>query len=219
MDTTNSFKNSAGRPVVERLVAVIHENRAYLSEIDGAIGDGDHGINMDKGFTLALDRLGGQQNLSDCLQTLGKTLMMEIGGSMGPLYGTFFREAAKSIREADEIDASAFVQMLSAGYSGIQALGNAKVGDKTLVDTLDPAIAACRAAIDAGKPFAECLTAMVSAAETGWKSTRELVARVGRSARLGERSKGALDAGATSCYLILKAMADEIGGRIGGGKG
>lgn len=210
----NAIANAGSSFVVERLVDAIHENRSYLSEIDGAIGDGDHGINMDKGFTMARERLSGEPSLSEALQTLGKTLLMEIGGSMGPLYGTFFREMAKSIRELEQIDTEAFANMLEAGYSGVRTLGNATVGDKTLVDTLDPAVAAYRDAAAQGKSFKECLQAMSAAAETGWRSTKDLIAKVGRSARLGERSKGVLDAGATSCYLMLKAMAEAISSRL-----
>ena len=209
---STSFRNADGRRIVERFVEVIHENRAYLSEIDGRIGDGDHGINMDKGFQLASSRLEDGMSMSDALRLLGRTLVMEIGGSMGPLYGQMFKAMAKASKEAEQIDASVVLAMLQAAQAAIQELGDAQVGDKTLVDTLDPAVAAVREAVEAGKELDAALDAMVAAAEAGWKSTEDLVAKVGRSARLGERSRGVLDAGATSCYLMLRAMSEEMKG-------
>ena len=214
-----SFSNAAGRVIVERLIAVIHENRSYLSEIDGKFGDGDHGINMDKGFQLTSTRLEEGMGMSDALKTLGRTLLLEIGGSMGPLYGQYYKAMAKASKDAQEIDAAVFASMMEAAYEAIRALGEAKPGDKTLVDTLDPATAALRQAIDRGATFAEALEAMVAAAEKGWKSTEDMVAKIGRSSRLGERSRGVLDAGATSCYLMLKSMAEtakELAGGSGG---
>jgi len=182
-----------------------------LSDIDGAIGDGDHGINMKKGFTVAAERLNGKQaGLYDSLWLLGTVLLTEIGGSMGPLYGTMFREMAKPIKESESIDADSFGTMIQSALDAITRLGGAKIGDKTLVDTLDPAVNAFRAAISAGKKFSDGLSAMSEAAENGKESTRDLVAKIGRSARLGERSRGVLDAGATSCWLILGSMADSM---------
>ena len=203
-----TFKNADGLVVVERLIETIHENKAYLSDVDGQIGDGDHGINMDKGFQMTQDRLEAGMSMSDGLNTLGRTLLLEIGGSMGPLYGQFYKAMAKASKGADEIGAATFADMLEGAYEAIRALGEAKPGDKTLVDTLDPATSAIRDAVESGKNLSEALDAMVSAAENGWKSTEDMVAKIGRSSRLGERSRGVLDAGATSCYLMLKSMAD-----------
>jgi dihydroxyacetone kinase-like protein len=188
----------------------MHENRSYLSELDGKIGDGDHGINMDKGFALAAGRLEDDASLSDALRVLGRTLVMEIGGSMGPLYGQMFKAMARACKEVEEVDADVVLAMLDAAYGAIRELGEAKVGDKTLVDTLDPAVGALRAAVEAGKALPDALDDMVAAAEAGWKSTEELVAKIGRSSRLGERSRGVLDAGATSCFFMLSAMAGEM---------
>jgi phosphoenolpyruvate---glycerone phosphotransferase subunit DhaL len=207
---SDSFANSAGTPVLEALVATITENKAYLSEVDGAIGDGDHGINMAKGFKLTKERMSGDESLSDGLKLLGKTLVEEIGGAMGPLYGSVFKAMARACKDVEQVDAEVFEQMLASAYEKIQDLGEAEVGDKTLVDTLDPALAAFREAREAGKGFADALSAMAEAAEKGKESTKELVAKKGRAARLGERSKGALDAGATSCWLILDSMAGSM---------
>jgi len=119
---------------------------------------------------------------------------------------------AKASKEAESVDAGVVRDMLEAAYGAIRELGEAKVGDKTLVDTLDPAAGAMRDAVEAGKGLDAALDAMVAAAEAGWKSTEDLVAKIGRSARLGERSRGVLDAGATSCFFMLRAMAEEMKG-------
>lgn len=203
--------NAEGSPVVEHIITTIQENAAYLSEIDGAIGDGDHGINMKKGMTLCQEQLAGKQvDLTTALKTLGRVLLTEIGGAMGPLYGTFFREMAKASQGKEQMNAQVFLDMLNAALSGVQGLGNAKVGDKTLIDTLVPAIEAYKAALNDGKSFQDALEDMKGAAEKGKESTKDLVAKVGRSSRLGERSRGVLDAGATSCWLILCAMAASM---------
>lgn len=205
------FLNRDGSVIVFNLIKVIQDNKDYLSEVDGAIGDGDHGINMNKGFTLCKERLGdGVTDLSTALKTLGRVLLMEIGGSMGPLYGTFFIEMSKVCKDKEQIDKLVFGDMLRAAVSGIQKLGNAKVGDKTLMDTLIPGIEAYDNALSQGKSFTYALNEMKAAAESGKESTKDLIAKIGRASRLGERSKGVLDAGATSCNLILQSMADTI---------
>jgi phosphoenolpyruvate---glycerone phosphotransferase subunit DhaL len=204
-------KNASAGSVVEDLVAVINANRAYLSEIDGAIGDGDHGINMSKGFTSAGERLkAAPRGLSRSLAVLGETLLEGIGGSMGPLYGGFFGAMSDALGEREWVDPEAFSAMLTAGVSAIQDLGSAKVGDKTLLDALVPARDAFDAARASGASFGDCLDRMAAAAEKGRDSTKGMVAKIGRSARLGERSRGVLDAGATSCCLILTSMAGSL---------
>lgn len=203
-----TFSNAGGGAIVLSMAERIIENRAYLSEIDGKIGDGDHGVNMAKGFGMAAERLKSKDApLSEALDALGTLLMTEIGGSMGPLYGVMFIEFAEKLDGHQAIDAEVYSQMLHAGLDGVQSIGDAKVGDKTLIDTLAPAIEAFDAATAAGKPFADALTALVEAAETGRDSTINLVAKIGRASRLGERSLGVLDAGATSCAIILKELS------------
>jgi len=204
------FTNKEGRIIVEKLIETIRENKAYLSEVDGAIGDGDHGINMAKGFSLTSERLAEEMGLSEGLKTLGRTLVMEIGGAMGPLYGSFFKALAAACKDKEQIDAQVFARMIEAGYTAVIELGQAQVGDKTLVDTLHPALVAYKNALGEGARFEDALQRMAQAAEQGKESTKNLVAKVGRASRLGERSKGVLDAGATSCYLILKSAADTI---------
>lgn len=207
----DSFPNEQGLPVVRAMIAVVHENRAYLSDLDGSIGDGDHGINLDKGFSLAENKLTRDDtSLTDALRILGKTLVMEIGGSIGPLYGKMFCDMAKASADAERIDTSILCQMLDAGYAAVREIGGAKPGDKTLVDTLAPACDAARKARESDAPLPEAVSQVIKAAEVGWRSTEPMVAKIGRSARLGERSRGVFDAGATSCYLLLKAMGSVM---------
>jgi phosphoenolpyruvate---glycerone phosphotransferase subunit DhaL len=208
-----NFVNTQGRKVVLALVQTIVDNKAYLSEVDGKIGDGDHGINMAKGFNLIKDRLGDKEiSLSDGLGLIGKTLMTEIGGSMGPIYGTFFIQMSLKSKNKPETDAPLFGEMLKAARLALEDLGGAKVGDKTLMDAVIPAQEAYQAAIEGGASLPEALKKMADAAEAGRDSTVDLVAKIGRSARLGERSRGVLDAGATSATLILQTLAKELSG-------
>lgn len=207
----DGFRNSEGGMIVLNMIATIKKNAPYLSEIDGAIGDGDHGINMKKGFSLCETEFAGKKiSFHEGLKILGRTLLMEIGGSMGPLYGTFFREMAGEIKEKEVIDTKVFLEMLKTSLNAVEVLGKAKAGDKTLIDTLLPAVQAFEKGLAEGKSFRLCLEKMVLAAERGKDSTKNMVAKIGRSARLGERSRGTLDAGAVSCYLILDSMAKSV---------
>ena len=206
-----SFASSSGATVVDNLVRTIRDNAASLSAIDGAIGDGDHGINMSKGFTLCAERLAGTPyDLATGLSALGTVLLTEIGGAMGPLYGTFFREMAKPAKGQERIDGPLFQTMLQRATDAVAALGGAHLGDKTLLDALAPALEALKSALAAGTSFAEALAAMGEAAERGKESTRDMVAKMGRASRLGERSRGVLDAGATSCALILRSLGSSL---------
>ncbi|MDR3494452.1 MAG: dihydroxyacetone kinase subunit DhaL [Ancalomicrobiaceae bacterium] len=207
--------NGSSGDIVLGIAERIIENRAYLSEIDGKIGDGDHGVNMAKGFGIAAERIRGKDmSLSAAFDLLGTVLMTEIGGSMGPLYGMMFTEFAETIAGAAAIDAALFAKMLTAGLGGIQAIGSAKVGDKTLLDALAPAITAFEAAISAGRSFDQGLDALVIAAEKGRDSTKDMVAKIGRASRLGARSAGVLDAGASSCAVILRELARGTKARL-----
>ncbi len=213
------FANAAGEIIVRAMIAAIRENAKSLSAIDGAIGDGDHGINMAKGFTLCAERLAASPgSFTDALGTLGRVLVTEIGGAMGPLYGTFFEEMAAAGRKAEAITAELVGRMLADASRAVMELGGAKVGDKTMVDVLAPAADAYARSRAAGAAFTECLAAMAAAAEQGKESTRGLVAKVGRASRLGERSRGVLDAGASSCALLLGTMARAMAGLLTGGR-
>ncbi|MCP1170412.1 dihydroxyacetone kinase subunit DhaL [Limimaricola litoreus] len=203
----------AASGIVTDLASVIVANKAYLSEIDGLIGDGDHGINMAKGFGRAAERIADRNlALDEALSVLSDVLMTEIGGSMGPLYGFMFGNMARAIEGRQAIDAEGFGIMLRAGLQGVRTTGAAELGDKTLVDCLVPAISAYEATRPDG--FENALMAMARAAEEGRDSTIDMVARLGRASRLGERSRGVLDAGATSCALILTKLADSVAPRL-----
>jgi dihydroxyacetone kinase len=223
--TSRTFKgavialNDAGE-VVRDLIATINANRAYLSEIDGLIGDGDHGINMSKGFTgcgIRLDALGNAANeLPIAFEQLSQALMDDIGGSMGPLYGSFFLGFVKTLEPYAQMDAALFGDALAAAVAKVQSMGDARVGDKTLIDAMVPALDAYRDALANGAGFSDALAAMSAAAQAGRDSTKNLQARIGRSARLGTRSIGVLDAGATSCCLILQSIATSLQRRLAG---
>lgn len=201
--------------VVTDMIDAIVANRDHLSEIDGKIGDGDHGVNMAKGFKMCQRALGDPvPGLKESLAILGDTLMAGIGGSMGPLYGTFFIEMADSLDGVTALDAEVFGKMIRSGMDGVLDIGGAKPGDKTLLDTLVPAVTAFDGALKAGKPFTACLDDMTEAARRGRDSTVDMVAKVGRASRLGERSRGVLDAGSTSCCVILETMAKSIGPKV-----
>lgn len=205
------FKNADGRPVLLKMVKAIQDNKQMLGDVDGLIGDGDHGMNMNKGFSMYETQLGdGETTFSDGLFDLGGVLLNRIGGSMGPIYGTIFMGMSDKEDDADEIDLGLFADMLEAGLNDLYDIVQARPGDKTLVDTLYPAIRALREAQEKGLDFGPALESMKEAAQKGREETVNLAAKFGRAARLGERSRGVPDAGATSCCLILCAMADGI---------
>lgn len=207
----STFKNASGKTILMKMVKGIQENKAYLGEVDGLIGDGDHGMNMNKGFTVFENRFSDKEfSFTEGLDELGTILLNEIGGSMGPIYGTILMDMAEAGEDLEEIGVSDFAKMLRAGLKGLCEIVDARVGDKTLVDTLSPAVDVMEEAAEAGKNFAEAMSEMKHAAETGRDSTKDMVAKFGRSSRLGERSRGVLDAGATSCCIILQSMADGI---------
>jgi len=204
-----TFTNEAGSSIVDQLILVIQENKQYLSDIDGLIGDGDHGINMNKGFSLCREELNKNPgDLSYSLNVLAKILLMKIGGSMGPLYGKFFKAIAVTLEKKKDIGINEIGDALKAAVDAIASISPAKVGDKTLMDTLIPAVTAFEKAKAENKSFNEALDAMKNAAIEGRDSTKDMVARIGRASRLGERSRGVPDAGATSCCLILETFAE-----------
>jgi dihydroxyacetone kinase-like protein len=210
------MKNCAGKPVLLKMVAFIQQNKDYLGEVDGLIGDGDHGMNMNKGFTMFGDQIREKDiDFTEGLNDLGNLLFSQIGGSMGPIYGTMFMGMAEAGEKFELIDLYNFAAMLDAGLSNLQDVVQARVGDKTLIDTLVPANDAVQKAAKEGKSFADALKDMKAAAEAGRDFTKDLVSKFGRSSRLGERSRGVLDAGSVSCCLILCAMADGILEQLG----
>lgn len=208
----NTIENKDGKSILLAMVRGIQESKDYLSKVDGLIGDGDHGMNMNKGFTLFEKRflVDKEITFTEGLYELGNILFSEIGGSMGPIYGTIFMDMAEAGEQVQLIGACELTQMLEAGLNGLLEIVDAKVGDKTLVDTLSPAVDSMKNGLEKGKEFKEILLDMKKAAAEGRDSTKDMTAKFGRSSRLGERSKGVLDAGATSCCIILTAMADGM---------
>lgn len=204
------IRNSNNAVIVLDIIEAIHQHAGYLSEIDGATGDGDHGINMDKGFMLAKERIAADMSLSEAFKILGQTLVMDIGGSMGPIYGTFFSQFSKVTRGVENIILETLLAALETSTEKLTELAGAKLGDKTLLDTIYPAKAALEKALKRKQSYAEALQAMAAGAKAGKEHTKELVAKIGRAARLGERSRGFLDAGAASCCIILVTMAEAM---------
>ena len=175
------FKNAESGSLVAEIAAVIVENKAYLSEIDGLIGDGDHGVNMAKGFSRTAERLTGDESLSEALGLLSDVLMSEIGGSMGPLYGMMFSGMAEAIEGKETITADDFAALLENGLQEVMDIGSAKVGDKTLLDAYCPSVEAYKTTLSKTQDMTEALDALCEAAQKGRDSTVDLVAKVGRS--------------------------------------
>lgn len=203
---------------VRELIEAVVAQRQYLSEIDGLIGDGDHGVNMAKGFGRCAERLDAMgsdaEALPAALSQLAEALRDDIGGSMGPLYGAFFDGLADTLAPHPWMDAALFGEALAAATLAVERIGAAQPGDKTLMDALIPALDAYREALRGGSDFAASLAAVSAAAATGRDATKHMQARLGRAARLGARSIGVLDAGATSCCLILQTMAASLSARL-----
>ena len=210
-----TFKNNKGQVVLENLVECIKSNVDYLSEVDGKITDGDHGINMQKGFTITGQRIEGKtMSYTESLNVLGDVLVSEIGGSMGPIYGSYFIELGDGCQGVEDVDKAAYLKSYETALEAVLSLGSAKLGDKTMLDAMIPGVEALKTAVEADKPFAVCLDEMTAAAKAGMEATKDMVAKVGRSARLGERSRGVLDAGAVSCSLIIEDMGKTIKGLL-----
>jgi dihydroxyacetone kinase-like protein len=196
-----------------RLAAArISEQKVPLTQLDQAIGDGDHGLNMDRGFKAIVAKLDAgptpDPTPTGILRLAGKTLISTVGGASGPLYGTAFLKAAAALEGAPEADATQCVKALEAAVLGIAGLGKATTGEKTMLDALMPAVEAARAALAAGDDGESILGAAATAAEAGALSTVPMLATKGRASYLGERSIGHQDPGATSSALLLRALVD-----------
>ncbi|MGN6503782.1 MAG: dihydroxyacetone kinase subunit DhaL [Pseudolysinimonas sp.] len=197
-----------------RFTDLVTEQRAYLTELDSAIGDADHGANMSRGMTAVMEKLDGATPgaADELFKTVGMTLVTSVGGASGPLYGTFFLRMGMSAGAASSVDAPALGAALRAGLDGVVARGKAEAGDKTMFDAMAPAIDAYDAAVLGGASPAAAAAAAFAAAETGRDATEPLVARKGRASYLGERSAGHLDPGATSTALLFQALAETLAG-------
>jgi dihydroxyacetone kinase-like protein len=188
----------------------ITANKEYLTQLDAAIGDADHGINMDRGFQAVLAKLPTltDQDIGAALKAVGMTLVSTVGGASGPLYGTLFLQMGTATSGKLELTLADWVNALEAGVDGVVRRGKAAPGDKTMIDSLLPALAALRAAAAEGTSFEDALHRSDQAARQGMLDTIPLVARKGRASYLGERSAGHQDPGATSAHLLLAAAAD-----------
>jgi dihydroxyacetone kinase-like protein len=193
---------------IQRFAAEIAEHRAELVRLDTAIGDGDHGTNMDRGMRKALEKLEGQEGEDAMLKTVGMALVSTVGGAAGPLYGTLFMQMGSAASGRADLDVAGMTAALEAGVKGVQARGKAEREDKTMVDALLPALEALEHAD--GSDVAGALAAAADAAEEGMKATIPLVARKGRASYLGERSAGHQDPGATSTHLLLRSAAAAV---------
>jgi len=195
---------------IETCAAVMAGERAYLIELDAAIGDADHGANMDRGFRAVMEKIQGiaDQDIGTILKTVGVTLVSTVGGAGGPLYGTFFLQAGMKTLGKMEMSLLDWTAALGAAVDGVIARGKAEPGDKTMVDALSPAVNALQQAIEANETLAQALKDSAEAAKRGMEATIPMVARKGRASYLGERSAGHQDPGATSSYLLLKAAAE-----------
>ncbi len=199
--------------VVREMAAAMEEHRRYLTKLDSEIGDGDHGNNMHRGFQAALERLDGAEPSSpaDVLKTVSMALVSKVGGAAGPLYGTAFLRASTALQKKDEISAGDAAEALEAALGGIKQRGKAEVGDKTIVDALQPAVEAAKGAASDGS-VAQAFRAAADAAREGAEATVPLTARKGRASYLGERAQGHKDPGATSTYYLLDAAARALEG-------
>jgi phosphoenolpyruvate---glycerone phosphotransferase subunit DhaL len=195
---------------LERTADVLRENRTYLTELDAAIGDADHGINMDRGFSAIRNKFPAMttMDIATQLRTVGSTLVSTVGGAAGPLYGTAYLRAAGAVAGKQELTSSDLVAMLEAFLGGIVARGKAQPGEKTMVDALTPALAAAKQALNDGASLAQITSRATAAAEEGMKATIPMLATKGRASYLGERSIDHQDPGATSSWLILRSLAE-----------
>ncbi|SET65563.1 dihydroxyacetone kinase DhaL subunit [Natronincola peptidivorans] len=198
--------------IIQEIAVVIKENKELLTELDQAIGDGDHGINLDRGFSAVKEKLNGLQN-KDCgtiLNTTAMTLISKVGGASGPLYGTAFMRAGQIVAGKTQITEEDAVKMFDAAIQGIVLRGKANKGDKTMLDALIPAFEIFKTTIEANEGLNTAATKAAEAAKEGVEYTKTIAAKKGRASYLGDRSIGHQDPGATSTYLILKVVSDFL---------
>ena len=195
---------------IKACAKVLAENKDYLTQLDAAIGDADHGANMDRGFQAVKNKMPefSDKDIGTIFKTVGMTLLSTVGGAGGPLYGTFFIQAGTKTSGKMELTLEDWYNALDAALSGVIMRGKAELGDKTMVDALSPAVNALKSAVSNQEPIGKGLMLSAEAAKKGMEGTIPIVARKGRASYLGERSAGHQDPGSTSSYLILKAAAD-----------
>ena len=192
--------------VIKDIAAVIEENWHFLTDLDAAIGDADHGANLHRGFNAVLQKLPEDKDIGTILKTVGMTLVSTVGGASGPLYGTAFMKAGAFLNGKTEMDMNDFIGMMDVAIEGIMKRGKAVKGEKTMLDAMIPALDAMKASYEADGDAKKALDAGVAAAEEGIEYTKTIIATKGRASYLGERSIGHQDPGATSFTLMLKAV-------------
>lgn len=196
--------------LLRQVAADVHAHSDHLSRLDGEIGDGDHGVTMDMGWSAAIeavDALGEDAGYTDICNTAAKAFLNAVGASAGPLYATALMRGGQALKEVETLDRDAMVAFLEAACEGIRSRGKAEPGDKTMLDAWLPAVEAVRTAQRDGRDLPECLEAAAEGAEAGAEATTAMVARKGRASRLGERSKGHVDPGAASAALFFRSFA------------
>ncbi len=195
---------------IKNVARVINENSVYLTQLDAAIGDADHGANMDRGFKAVMTKMAdiSDKDMGTVFKTVGMTLISTVGGAGGPLYGTFFLQLGMKTSGKMELNLADWAEALEAALAGVVMRGKADLGDKTMVDALTPAVDALKRSVQDQQSIAKALELSAEAARQGMESTIPLVARKGRASYLGDRSANHQDPGATSSYLILKSAAD-----------
>jgi dihydroxyacetone kinase-like protein len=195
---------------IKASAAVLEQNRDYLTQLDAAIGDADHGANMDRGFKAVRAKMPemADKDIGTIFKTVGMTLLSTVGGAGGPLYGTFFLQAGVKSAGKMELGLEDWLLALQAAVDGVVMRGKAELGDKTMVDALTPAVESLKKAVADGVPMSQALRDSAEAAKRGMEATTPLVARKGRASYLGPRSADHQDPGATSSFLILQAAAD-----------
>jgi dihydroxyacetone kinase-like protein len=210
-----SIDDAGIRAWIRAYAGEIAAHRDELIRLDAAIGDGDHGANMDRGMKKAVERLDGldEGDVGATLKAVGMALVSSVGGAAGPLYGTLFLQMGTNTAGSGELDLRGWRDAVEAGVQGVQARGKAEAGDKTMVDALLPAAEVLREAAAEGADLPDALQRAAEAGREGMESTIPLVARKGRASYLGERSAGHQDPGATSSHLLLKSAADALGTR------
>jgi dihydroxyacetone kinase-like protein len=193
---------------LQNFATEIEQNKEYLTELDAAIGDADHGINMDRGFKKVASQLPNiaDKDISTILKTVSMTLISTIGGASGPLYGTFFLRASTAVTGKEELTTEDLFNLLRSGVDGVIQRGKAQIGDKTMVDVLSPIVDNFQQSVDNNKNTLEAMQQVVALAEQAMKDTIPMLAKKGRASYLGDRSIGHQDPGATSTYLMLKSL-------------
>jgi dihydroxyacetone kinase-like protein len=197
---------------IQRIAELMRQNRDYLTQLDAAIGDADHGANMDRGFQVAVQKLGNEppNDIGANFRTVGMALLSSVGGAAGPLYGTFFLELGKQLAGRTTVSAQEWATALRTAVATVAARGQAQVGDKTMIDALAPAVEELERALAEGDSLAAAMQRAAAAAAEGMRATIPLQARRGRASYLGERSVGHQDPGATSSALLLTAAAEIL---------